>query len=226
MFEKNRTKERNETSMSNTYKENNFSKIMKERRSIRNYDPSVKISQEEMEQIINDTVKAPSSVNMQPWRFAVVSSAEGKEALAPLVRFNKIQNETSAAMIVIFGDLNSFEHAEKIYGTAVEQNLMPQEVKDRQLEVLSPLFEQMSTEDKKEMAIIDGALAAMNLMLVARAYGYDTNPIGGFEREKIAEALNMDKERYYPVMIVSIGKASEEGYPSYRLPATDITTWK
>ncbi len=76
------------------------------------------------------------------------------------------------------------------------------------------------------MATIDGALAAMNLMLVARAYGYDTNPIGGFEREHIAEALDMDKERYYPVMIVSIGKANEEGYPSYRLPATDITTWK
>ena len=212
--------------MENTYKENNFETIMKGRRSIRNYDTTVKISREEMEQIINDTVKAPSSVNMQPWRFAVVESVKGKEALAPLVRFNKLQNETSAAMIVIFGDLNSFEHAEKIYGTAVEQNLMPQEVKERQLEVLSPLFEQMSTEDKKEMAIIDGALAGMNLMLVARAYGYDTNPIGGFEREKIAEALDMDKERYYPVMIVSIGKANEEGYPSYRLPATDITTWK
>jgi len=226
MFEKNRTKERYEPNMSNTYKVNDFSKIMNERRSIRNYDPTVKISQEEMTQIINDTVKAPSSVNMQPWRFAVVASDEGKSALAPLVRFNKVQNETSAAMIVIFGDLNSFEHAEKIYGTAVEQNLMPQEVKDRQLEVLSPLFEQMATEDKKEMAIIDGALAGMNLMLVARAYGYDTNPIGGFEREKIAEALDMDKERYYPVMIVSIGKANEEGYPSYRLPAADITTWK
>ncbi|MFD1901959.1 nitroreductase family protein [Enterococcus termitis] len=212
--------------MENTYKENNFDTIMKGRRSIRSYDPTVKISREEMEQIINDTVKAPSSVNMQPWRFTVVESEAGKEALEPLIRFNKLQNQTSAAMIVIFGDLNSFEYAEKIYSTAVEQNLMPQEVKDRQLEVLSPLFEQMATEDKKETAIIDGALAAMNLMLVARAYGYDTNPIGGFEREKIAEALGMDKERYYPVMIVSIGKANEEGYPSYRLPATDITTWK
>lgn len=212
--------------MENTYKETNFETIMKGRRSIRNYDPTVKISREEMEQIINDTVKAPSSVNMQPWRFTVVESEEGKATLAPLIRFNKMQNETSAAMIVIFGDLNSFEHAEKIYGTAVEQNLMPLEVKERQLEVLSPLFEQMAIEDKRETAIIDGALAAMNLMLVARAYGYDTNPIGGFERDQVADALGMDSERYVPVMIVSIGKANEEGYPSYRLPAADITTWK
>lgn len=208
-----------------TYKENNFDTIMKGRRSIRNYDPNHKISKEEMEQIINDAVQAPSSVNMQPWRFAVVASDEGKATIEPLVRFNKVQNKTAAAMIVVFGDLNSFQHAEKIYGTAVEQGLMPQEVKEQQLSALTPLFEQMSLEDKKEMAVIDGALVAMNLMLVARAYGYDTNPIGGFDKETIASALGMDSERYYPVMMLSIGKANEAGYPSYRLPAAEITSW-
>lgn len=178
-----------------------------------------------MEQIINETVQAPSSVNMQPWRFAVVASEEGKALLEPLVRFNKVQNQTAAAMVVIFGDLNSFEQAEKIYGTAVEQGLMPQEVKEHQLTTLAPLFEQMSLEDKREMAVIDGALAAMNFMLVARAYGYDTNPIGGFDKETIASVLGMDSERYNPVMIISIGKANEEGYPSYRLPAAELMTW-
>ncbi|MBO0471220.1 nitroreductase family protein [Enterococcus sp. DIV0242_7C1] len=212
--------------MQNTYKENDFSKILKGRRSVRNYDPAVKISKEEMEQIINDTVTAPSSINMQPWRFVVVSSDEGKETLAPLVHFNKLQNETSAAMVVIFGDLDNFAQAEKIYGTAVEQNLMPQDVKERQLEMFSPLMEKMPLDVKKETVLIDGSLAAMNLMLVARAYGYDTNPIGGFDREKITEALQLDPEQYYPIMIVSIGKAKEAGYPSYRLPAEDITFWR
>lgn len=212
--------------MTNSRHENNFSKIMLERKSIRNYDTTVKISQEEMEAILNEAVKAPSSVNMQPWRFAVVSSEEGKKKLEPLIHFNKVQNETSAAMIVIFGDLNSFDYAEQIYGSSVEQGLMPQEVKDRQLETLSPLFENMAMEVKKEMAVIDSSLVAMNLMLVARTYGYDTNPIGGFDKEKIAEELELDANRYYPVMILAIGKANEVGYPSYRLPASEITFWR
>lgn len=211
--------------MTNSYKENRFDTIMKERKSIRKYDATHKIAKEEMDKILNDTVQAPSSVNMQPWRFVVVASEEGKEKLAPLVGHNQLQNETAAAMIVIFGDLNSFEKAEKIYGEAVKQNIMPQEIKERQLETLAPMFKQMSLEHKKEMVLIDGALAAMNLMLVARAYGYDTNPIGGFDKEAIAEVLGMDSDRYYPVMIVSIGKASEVGYTSYRLPASEITTW-
>lgn len=212
--------------MTTTYHENDFSKILLERKSIRNYDTMVKISQEEMEAILNDAVKAPSSVNMQPWRFVVVSSEEGKQKLEPLVHFNKTQNETSAAMIVIFGDLNSFDYAEQIYGSSVELGLMPQEVKERQLETLSPLFENMAIEAKKEMAVIDSSLVAMNLMLVARAYGYDTNPIGGFDKEKITEELGLDAHRYHPVMILSIGKANEAGYPSYRLPASEITFWR
>jgi nitroreductase len=34
----------------------------------------------------------------------------------------------------------------------------------------------------------------MQLMLTARAHGYDTNPIGGYDKEKIAEVFGMDKE--------------------------------
>ena len=60
---------------------NDFSDIVYNRRSIRNFDPSVKIPREELLEILDKTVTAPSSVNMQPWRFVVVESAEGKEKL-------------------------------------------------------------------------------------------------------------------------------------------------
>ena len=63
-------------------------------------------------------------------------------------------------------------------------------------------------------------------MLVARAHGYETNPIGGFEADQLAEAMGLDKERYVPVMILSIGKAKEEGYSSVRLAAEKITEFK
>lgn len=73
---------------------------------------------------------------------------------------------------------------------------------------------------------IDGSLAAMQLMLVARYYGYDTNPIGGFDQDKIAEALGLDPERYVPVMIVAIGKAAVEGHQSVRLSVEDVLSFR
>ncbi|MBC1290401.1 nitroreductase family protein [Listeria booriae] len=208
------------------FKNNDFEDIIKNRRSIRTYDADVKISKEEMEAILTDAMRAPSSVNMQPWRFVVVESPEGKEKLRPLIRFNTQQNDTSAAMIVIFGDTNSFENGEKIFSSAVEQGLMPQDVKDKQMAALTPYYANSPREELERVSIIDGSLVAMQLMLVARAYGYDTNPIGGFERKEVAEAFDMHTERYVPVMIVSIGKAKDTGYGSYRLSTEDTVFWK
>ncbi|EFS01582.1 nitroreductase family protein [Listeria seeligeri] len=208
-----------------TYLNNDFEDLMKNRRSIREYDETVKISQEEMQAILTDAVTAPSSVNMQPWRFVVVESDAGKEKLKPLIRFNTLQNDTSAAMILIFGDLQNFENGEKIYGGAVERGLMPADIKEQQMAKLSQYFKTIPRSELERVVLIDGGIVAMQLMLVARAYGYDTNPIGGFERTEVAKAFGMDSERYEPVMIVSIGKAKTDGYDSYRLPIGDVTTF-
>ncbi|MBF2631651.1 nitroreductase family protein [Listeria seeligeri] len=208
-----------------TYLNNDFEDLMKNRRSIREYDETMKISQEEMQAILTDAVTAPSSVNMQPWRFVVVESDAGKEKLKPLIRFNTLQNDTSAAMILIFGDLQNFENGEKIYGGAVERGLMPADIKEQQMAKLSQYFKTIPRSELERVVLIDGGIVAMQLMLVARAYGYDTNPIGGFERTDVAKTFGMDPERYEPVMIVSIGKAKTDGYDSYRLPIDDVTTF-
>lgn len=205
---------------------NNFSDIMFGRKSIREYDKEVKISKEDMLEMIQEATTAPSSVNLQPWRFAVVDSEEGKETLKPLIRFNTRQNESSSAMIVIFGDLECYEYAEDIYGQAVEEGKMPSEVRDQQLAAIVPYYKSFSKAEMNDIVKIDGSLAAMQMMLVARSHGYDTNPIGGFEADQIAEALGYDKDRYVPVMILSIGKAQETGYESVRLAADKITTFK
>ena len=203
-----------------------FMEIVKGRRSIRNYDTAVKISKEEMTQILEEATLAPSSVNMQPWRFLVIDSEEGKATLAPLAKFNQVQVETSSAVIAVFGDMNAVDQLENIYDTAVEKGLMPQEVRDRQVPAIQGMYSNVSANDLKDSILIDSGLVSMQLMLVARAHGYDTNPIGGYEKDQIAEAFGLEKDRYVPVMLLSIGKAVDAGYPSVRLPINDIADWK
>ncbi|SFD45829.1 Nitroreductase [Bacillus sp. OV194] len=210
----------------NTTLVNNFNDILTGRRSIRYYDPSVKISKDEMTEILNKATLAPSSVNMQPWRFLVIESDEAKATLAPLARFNNSQVETSSAMIAVFGDLNNFDKSEEIYSKAVELGYMPQDVKEQMMGRLTAHFDTLDPEVNKETVLIDGGLVSMNLMLAARAHGYDTCPIGGYEKDKIAEAFGLDKDRYVPVMLISIGKAANTGYPSVRLPVEEVAEWK
>lgn len=204
---------------------NDFNEIVNGRRSIKQYDPTVKISREEMTEMLEQASKAPSSINMQPWRFVVIDTEEGKEKLAPLASFNLDKVMSASAVIAVFGDRNNIEYAEEIYGKSVELGYMPEDVKDFQLGYFKPMYEGMSDEQMKDIVMLDSGLVSMQLMLVARAYGYDTNPIGGYDKEKIAETFGLDKERYLPVMLLTIGKAANEGFQSYRLPVDTITTW-
>ncbi|WP_214762252.1 nitroreductase family protein [Exiguobacterium sp. s146] len=212
--------------MATTFENNTFTDVMLGRKSIRVYDENVKISQLEMLQMIEEATTAPSSVNMQPWRFVVVESPEAKETLKPLIRFNVRQNDTSAAMVLIFGDMECYELGEEIYDQAVAEGKMPQEVRDQQLAAILPYYKNLSKQEMNDIVKIDSSLAAMQFMLVARAHGYDTNPIGGFEKDQLAEAFGLDQDRYVPVMILSVGKAAEEGYQSIRLDAETITSFK
>jgi nitroreductase len=196
-----------------------------DRRSIRKYDSNVKISKEEMIDILSDATRAPSSMNMQPWRFVVVETPEGKEQLKDVLYGNQLQLETSAAMICIFTDLKKYEFAEKIYDKAVQAGLMPEVIREKQLRNITNMISTLSEDGIEKGGLIDSGLVAMQLMHVAREYGYDTCPIGGFRHEKLAEALSLDPKRYKPVLILSIGKALEQGYPSVRLDVEDITKW-
>jgi len=207
-------------------KNNDFKDIVFNRRSIKSFDSNVKISHEEMHEMIESAAKAPSSVNMQPWRFVVVESKEGKEKLRPLIRFNTNQNDTSSAMIIIFGDMKCYEKAEKIYGKAVEKDLMPENVKKELMNFFMPAYENATREKMNDIVKIDSSLSAMQLMLVARSHGYDTNAIGGFEHDKLAEAFELDPERYVPVVIIAIGKGNKTSYESVRLDVEDIISFK
>lgn len=205
---------------------NPLNKLMQDRRSIRKYDPSVKISKEEMSNIIQDAMTAPSGFNLQPWRFVVIDSDEGKELIKPYMTFNQIQHETSSAIIVVFIDNNSIEKIDDILAAEVKYKLRDEETKEKLSSRIKTYRADYSPERLLLSQMLDCGLICMQLMLSAKAYGYDTNPIGAFDRENFANAIGMDKERYFPALVISIGKAAEEGNDTTRFSVNEITQWK
>ena len=205
---------------------NDFSDIVYNRRSIRNFDPSVKIPREELLEILDKTVTAPSSVNMQPWRFVVVESEVAKAKLRPLVRFNTKQVDTASAIILIFADIYPQEYTEAIYDRAVAEGKMPQDVRDYQVPIIKSMYNALSPATMREVVKMDASLAAMQLMLVARSHGYETNPMSGFDPEEMAATFDLNPDRYIPALMVSIGKAKEPGFDSVRIEAEKITAFK
>jgi nitroreductase len=196
------------------------------RKSIRLYDENVKISREEMNQILTEAMIAPSSRNQQPWRFVVVDTKLGKEKLSLAMPYNQNQLNTSAAMIVVFQDLEKYKLAEVMLDQQLHAGMITQADKEKHLKTVNDSIATLKPESIEREGLIDCGLVAMQLMIVARFHGYDTCPIGGFERDKINDALDYDKARFKPVMIVSIGKAKDAGKKTLRLPLEHTVTYR
>ena len=134
---------------------------------------------------------------MQPCRFVIVESDQWKEKIKPHIQFNQLQNSTSAAMIFILDDYQCIEFGPKIYQSAVDQGYMSQDAMNRQMEFLTEYYSQASRQILKERILLDSGIFLTNLILITRKYGYDTCPIGAFNKQDIVEILELDKERYF-----------------------------
>jgi len=200
--------------------------LLKNRCSIRKYDPSVKIGKNEMADILQDAMTAPSSLNLQPWRFVVIDSEEGKELIKPYMMFNTLQWETSAAIIAIFGDMDNISSAGQILSGSVEAGLITEEEKEARISKIQQLTGFYTEEKLRDTIIFDCGMVTMQIMLSAKSYGYDTNPIGGYMKKELTDALGLDAKRYIPVILLSIGKPAEECHDTIRYSVDEITQWR
>lgn len=199
--------------------------IFKSRRSVRNYDETYKINREKMHEILTLANRAPSLMNLQPTRFIVVESSEAKDLIRPSMYGNLLQLDTSSAMIIIATDLNKFESGIDVFNNAEKEGIIPTDVANRQRDLIAKLNETHPKELILTENNFDAGLISMQLMLVAKEYGYDTCAIGGFNKQTILKNLGINEPNLLPIVIISIGKAKESGFNSYRTDIKDITTY-
>lgn len=193
--------------------------VMEARHSVRKYDSSVVIPQEELDDILRLAAKAPSSWNLQHWRFLVVTDQAVKEKLLPIANGQQ-QVVDASATIIILGDLEADKSARPIYEAAVANGYMDERVRDIMIGQIEGAYK-TNPQFARDEAIRNSSYAAMQLMLAAKAKGYDTCPMGGYNRDALIEALNIPP-RYLPTLIISLGKASVEAYPSARFGLDEL----
>lgn len=115
--------------MSITNNKANLYTIMEDRKSVRVYDPTFKIPQAELEEIIQEATSAPSSSNLQAWRFLVIQDEAVKTELRAIAN-NQEQVETSSAVIAVLGNAEMYQQVEQIYTQNVAEGHMGDAQKD------------------------------------------------------------------------------------------------
>lgn len=200
-----------------------FFTTIKERHSVRHYDPTVKISRKELKEMLGEAILAPSSSNLQPWRFLVIDDQDLKEKLLPIA-FNQQQIVDAAAVIAVLGDMEGYKQTEKIYQSAVDAGYMTKETKQTLVNNITNRYSNRAAGIIKDILLVDAGLVSMQFMLVAKARGYDTVPMGGYDEEKFQEVFEIPKQ-YVPIMLIAVGKAAIPGHPTTRLSVDEVTFW-
>lgn len=207
----------------NTTTQSDIYSIMEARKSVRVYDPAFKISKEDLEQIIKESTTAPSSSNLQAWRFLVIQDQEVKKELRAIAN-NQEQVETSSAVIAVLGDIEMYKKVEQIYTQNVAEGHMPEASKEVMIASTNRLYPNVSDEVRTNIATFDAGLISMQLMLIAKEKGFDTVTMGGFDKVKFAQRFELPSN-VVPIVLIAIGKGAAPAYGSSRLPMEDILSF-
>lgn len=193
--------------------------ILKERASVKEYDTTHEMTKEELTELLDITTKAPSAWNLQHWHFTVFHSAESKAKLLP-ISYNQKQVSQASAVIAVLGDLEANKNGEKIYSELAEQGFITEDIKETLMTQINSAYQ--SEQYAREAAYSNASLAAMQLMIAAKAMGYDTCAMGGFSKEAYIKEFNVSS-RYEPVMLISVGKAAKEAHKSNRFDIEEVS---
>ena len=202
-----------------------LTKVIEARKTIKMFNPNVKISREEMAEMLTIAQLAPSKANLQPWRYVIVDDAEKKKQLLSFVGHNAPPCESASAVILVLADLEYQKVLGDILDYAVEKGCLMPQFRDNLYNFLLGLHVKTSDVEIRDQVLIDTSLATMQLMLVAKDKGYDTHAIGIFDRDAVMNTLEVDSKRYAPVMLLAIGKAATTPIPSVRLPLEYTVSW-
>ena len=198
-----------------------FFDVVSSRRSVKIYDPNAHISQEELTELLEIAGRAPSAWNLQQWHFLVFHGKDVQEKLLPIA-YNQQQIVDASAVICILGDLEANLNVDPVFDPQVEANEMTPELKEILAGQINGAYRR--AEYPRDGAILNSSLAAMQFMLAARAKGYDTCPIGGFNASGLIDEFNVPG-RYLPTMLITIGKKLQEGRPTDRLSIDTLITY-
>ena len=174
-----------------------FSVLLEERRSIRDYQAGVQISKSDVEKMIYAAQQAPSWKNSETGRYYVAITKEGVEAVrSALPGFNSERTQNAAAYIVT------------TYKTKISGHNGDGEPTDA---------------NGDAWGAYDLGLQNENLLLKARELGYDTLIMGLRDVDALVEIFDIPSDEAI-MSVIAVGKRTATPEKPQRREIEDILT--
>ena len=188
-----------------------------QRRSIKNFksDP---ISDELLHQLIELTVAAPSSWNLQDWRIIVVRD-EAKKAELCDAAWGQAQIKQAPVTFVFAADADAGnQDLTPIFEQALTAGAWNEGTVGYFKKAI-PQFQQALGDKQREYAIKDAMIAATHLVLAAESLGLSTCYMNGWIEDKVKAAIGAaDNPNLAIAVVIPVGYAAEPRKDPGRFP--------
>ena len=188
----------------------NYIENLKWRYATKKFDPAKKVSDKDLDHLLEAIQLSASSYGLQPYQVIVVENKEVREKLKAAA-WNQSQI-TDASHVLVFASMTQID---KDYIDTYLNNIA--EVRDLKRENLSGL-EQMLTNTILKQSPLQQAewsqnqayIALGNFLSAAAEMRIDTCPMEGFDPSKFDEILELSKKGLTTAVIATLGYRSEE----------------
>jgi nitroreductase len=195
-----------------------FMKIVMSRYATKKFDGK-KIPEQKVSELLEMVRFAPSAINLQPWRIKVVTDQKTKELLKPAA-FNQEQVTTCSHLLVFCADPD-YDSLIKKLAALLKKSGVPEEMQDRIIGMATQFTKPMSPEQRLAWSQAQTYLALGNALNGAKALGFDSCPMGGFDPKEFSRILKIPPP-LVPTMLCPLGYAADKPMPKVRFAKEDI----
>lgn len=187
-----------------------------QRRSIKAFDPEHKLTQDEETKLLEAAIQSPTSFNIQHWRFVILRDPALRQKIRAELGNDQAQMTDASLLVLMTADTKAWQKEPVRYW----QNA-PKEIADLLVNWMAPFHEGRDWLQRDEAQRSIG-MAMQTLMLTAKAMGYDSCPMIGFDIEKVAELIKLPDDHVMGPM-VAIGKGTKTPWPKPgQLPLSEV----
>jgi nitroreductase len=183
----------------------NTLEAIQSRRAIKHYDAGHRMSDAEIRQLLETAMLAPTAFNIQHWRFVTVLDPEVRKQIRAAA-WDQAQVTDASLLIVMCADKDAWKKDAARYWKNA-----PQPVQDFLVPAIGPYYEGREQVQRDECMRSCG-LAGMTIMLTAKAMGYDSCPMDGFDFEAVGKIINLPEDHVISFMI-AVGKGTQPAWP-------------
>lgn len=180
------------------------------RYATKKFDNSKKVSDEDLETLLEATRLSASSYGLQPYHVIVVSDQEIKEKLKP-ASWGQSQI-TDASHILVFANFTDFGEDlvdDYLSNVGNTRNIPTENLKGYSDFMKSKLMD-LSSETKENWTSKQAYIAFSNAMHAAAELKIDTCPMEGFESEAYNEILGLKERNLNAAVVLAVGYRSQE----------------